>query len=617
MSSGMTKDPTNQFTESNSIWVRVLAGPGTGKSYNLKERLKYLVKTKSTKPEKILVLTFTSVAVQDLKNDIDKLKLGKIKVSTLHALAIELLGKSNSVRLMLDFEVDTMLRDLEPNIGKDFRRKKAMLKELESGDSSEAITDDERDRFVSSLTDWLNQHHGYILDNLIPEACDYLRKCSFSGYDWIMVDEYQDLNPTEQEFVELLMSEKGHLTVIGDDDQSIYEFKGAKPDGIRQFAKNEKHIGCEEICFPECRRCPTWLVDRASTLIKNNRDREDKEFTAYLKNIDEEDNYVLKPFHNAAEEIEGLCEIIKEEQENRPEASIVVLSPTKSRGRKLYDALQNAGIDAALCYRDAVFDSKEVRERFSLLSLAASPEDLISWRYLLGEEKVGLRALSYKRIREDPETNRSGILEVLNQCADEHDNHYKIRYTKSIIERYKAIIKDLEEINKNQKDHKKLIELLGANTKSNHEPYNDLLKRAIETKMECEGFTGVRRAILDEAYSPKPAAAKDRIRIMSLHSAKGLSAATVIIMSAAEGLIPLRGKGSVEEQRRLFYVAITRCKEDVNNNVHGRLVITTFIESNNGTAKDTSRFVLEMGEPQKRRRRSANRGKSRFKGDFS
>ncbi|MBR4132687.1 MAG: ATP-dependent helicase, partial [Oscillospiraceae bacterium] len=180
---------------------------------------------------------------------------------------------------------------------------------------------------------------------------------------------------------------------------------------------------------------------------------------------------------------------------------------------------------------------------------------------------------------------------------DEHDNHYRIRYTKSIIERFKAINKDLEEINKNQKDHKKLLELLGAITKSNHEPYNDLLKRAIETKLEHEGFAGVRSAILDEAYSPKPAAANDRIRIMSLHSAKGLNASTVIIMSAVDGLIPLRGKGSLEEQRRLFYVAITRCKEDIKKNIHGRLVITTFTESNNGTTKDISRFVLEMGKP--------------------
>ena len=579
------KTPTEQFIQSNSKWVRVIAGPGTGKSFCLKKRLEHLVNHEGIQPEKILVLTFTSVAAQDLKQDIQALHLGNIEVSTLHSLALKLLVREKrDIRLMLDFEVNTMLRDLEPEIGK-YRKKDAMLKQYASKGGHTARTDEEK-KFEVSLNNWLKQHRGFILDDLIPHMCRYLDNNNAArkrlSYDRVLVDEYQDLNPNEQKFVELLTAGRGKLTVIGDDDQSIYEFKGASPDGIREFAA--KHPGCEDIRFMECRRCPSSVVKMANRLIENNKNRIEKEFTAFPNN--QEGYYELITCLTPEEEIDKLCKKIQNESGNLRLGEIVVLTPTKARGRKLYDALQKVNVPAELCFRSAMFDSKTIRENISLLSLAAYPDDLISWRYLLGGEKGTRHATSYRYIRNYAKKEKCGILEVLEGCDS---GKLKIPYTYALAKRYKEIKAQLEPIKENPKE---LLNQLGSGERQ----YAEILDKAIAAEWSSGGFPGIRRALLDEVFSPEAYAMSDRVRIMSLHAAKGLSAGMVIIMSAVEDLIPLEGKGSVEEQRRLFYVAITRCKGSATGKYPGKLVVSAFTSSEDGNKEySLTRFVREMG----------------------
>lgn len=137
------KNSSDEFIQSNSKWIRVLAGPGTGKSYCLKERIKHLVNDFGVNPERILVLSFTSIAAQDLRNDIIKLNLGDIEASTLHSLALKILAsEKKKQRLLLDFEKDTMLRDLEPGIGK-LLSKQALLKSTQCEDAIANFTEEE------------------------------------------------------------------------------------------------------------------------------------------------------------------------------------------------------------------------------------------------------------------------------------------------------------------------------------------------------------------------------------------------------------------------------------------------------------------------------------------
>ena len=613
MSKRTAKDPAKQFIESKSKWVRVLAGPGAGKSFCLKERLKYLVTSEKVKPEKILVLTFTSVAAQDLQNDIKALSkknpdlgLDKVVVTTLHALALEQLKQENKgKRWMLDFEKDTMLRDLEPEIGK-FRRQSALLKQCAKRAPGAVLSDEER-KFEGSLKKWQEQHHGLVLNELISDMCEYLsgnkaarRRLCFSR---VLVDEYQDLNPDEQQYVELLTAEGGKLTVIGDDDQSIYGFKGASSAGIRNFAK--EHSNCEDILFPECRRCPTEIIEKANALIGHSADKRRiiKQFVPYVDKKDGSHNQQgtirVCSFETPEEELDGLAQIIRQEnmdiasalskdkeaESGEPNAygQIVVLSATKDRGKKLQKELANVGIPTTFCFRGSILDNKVVQENLSLLTLAGSPDDLISWRYLLGFGNQSRNALSYKRIRDYANANRLDPLQVLDQCAS---GETAIPYIAALVKRYKEIHISIESI---RADPNALLNRLGPN----EQEYANILRRQIIAKWDMEGPRGVRDAVLDEVFSPEAAASSDRVRIMSLHAAKGLSAKLVIIMSAINGLIPLEGK-DIEEQRRLFYVAITRCKGS-KDEYPGMVVISSFTHSEDGTVEyELSRFVEEM-----------------------
>ena len=409
-----------------------------------------------------------------------------------------------------------------------------------------------------------------------------------------MVDEYQDLNPDEQRFVELLTAPNGKLSVIGDDDQSIYEFKGASPNGIREFIAKHPTQN-DDIQFSECYRCPTKIVDMANRLIQKNKKRISKTLQAHAEN--QEGIVDVIHAHTPAEEIDQLCVEIQKEHGSPANLSwdqIVVLTPIKERGKTLYHALQDAGIPAALCFRDAVFDQENAQESFSLLTLAAYPDDLIAWRYLLGKGKNERFSKCYRHVRAYAENQHLGILEVLEKCATKSIH---ISFTYTLIKRYQEIKEELEQI---KKTPQYLLTMLGPKDSD----YKELLNNAFARIKYKNNFRELRREVLQAVYSPLSAAPSDHVRIMSLHSAKGLNARLVIIMSAVEDMIPLRNAGTVEEQRRLFYVAITRCKgslreeftKDHLEEYPGKLLISAYDNSEDGDHKHSlTRFVGEMG----------------------
>ena len=611
------------FAASNAERIRVLAGPGTGKSFCLNKRIIRILE-EANESVKLLVLTFTSVAAEGLKKDIQK-ELGKlpkeiditgseIKVSTLHSLCKDILDKkgqlganSDRVRVLQDFEINTMLRDLEPDQGK-IGQKREMLRYYEDDPNGIGPSNEngplfpEYSRFHESLRSWLELYGGLVPGELVTRVCSYLNndlKAKESlAYDHVLVDEYQDLNKSEQELVELLTASDGCLAVIGDDDQSIYEFKGGAPDGIRQFPSN--HPGCESFSFSKCYRCPKSIVAKANNLIKKNSVRVGKQF--FEKQNFQSGIYEEYEWNTPEDEVEGLSELIKSELVGKlkPE-KIVVLTPTRIRGKKMQQALIGANIPTTICFRDAVFDNKEAKDAFSKLSILAQPEDLISWRYLLGDDKGNYKAKSWSRIQDNVTSDRT-VLDVLDDCLDSR----KIPYTASLVKRYRELKEEIENLRRAVR--KNSSSLAGMLCPSGDSAFSDILQKAVDDKADLIGkdnwLPEVRERVLKEIYSPEVEPDSKQVQVLSLHAAKGLSAPLVIIMSAIDDLLPIKNAPEqIEEQRRLFYVAITRCKgatekdENGNPNYPGKLVISYFTGSEeSGMKYQKSRFIEEMGK---------------------
>jgi ATP-dependent DNA helicase UvrD/PcrA len=241
-----------RIASSQSRFNRVIAGPGTGKSFALKRRVARLLE-EGANPKRILPVTFTNVAAEDLQREM--LQIGvpgceNIRGSTLHSLCMRMLSRESVMqtvgrtpRPLNKFEIEPLLCDLS----KDFGNKRTRNKRIRAYEAAWARLQHETpgyahnasdETFEAALVSWLTFHEGMLVGEIIPYVYRYLKDNPVAPernlYDYVLVDEYQDLNRAEQGVVDLLC-DVANLCIVGDDDQSLYSFKFAHPAGIREF----------------------------------------------------------------------------------------------------------------------------------------------------------------------------------------------------------------------------------------------------------------------------------------------------------------------------------------------------------------------------------------------
>ncbi len=590
-----------KFAADNSKIIRVVAGPGTGKSFGLQRRVARLLE-QGQNPKKILAVTFTRTAAQDLQNEIQSVGVDgadKVIAKTLHGFCFGLLNKKDIIestgrfpRPMLEFEQKPMLYDISNTFGK-FRDKQKRLQAFEAAwarlqSEEPGFPLDETDRqFEQEVLSWLKTHRAMLFGEMIIETFHYLRnnpRCAERReFDHVLVDEYQDLNKAEQAVIDLLSS-NGNLAIIGDDDQSIYSFKYAHPEGIREFP--ETHPGCDAIDFDQCRRCPRQVVNMASRLITHNTNRTLGDLGVFEKNQDGEVKIVQ--WDSLDDEINGIsrkvcADIIK--GKINPE-DVLILTPVRKIGYRIRDLLVQKGINAKSYFRESAIDTDDLKYNFALLTLMAKPSDMVALRYLLGNGSQNYRTKSYMRLLEYSTKNDMTISEVLEKCAS---NSLKVSNISPMIKQYEKIMGQIRDICIAIKDDgDALIDIFAKDIPDNSD-FRHILTEAVAAAEKEKGvgleiwLQKIHSYIVDRVSYPENTSERDHVRIMSLHASKGLSAKYVILMSAIDELLPRLDKDSdislekqLEEQRRLFYVAITRCKSS-NNGYPGTLIISSFV----------------------------------------
>jgi len=567
--------PARRIAELNHTPMRVVAGPGTGKTFALMRRVARLLQEGAT-PDRMLVCTFTRTAARDLEGELARLGVDgvdRVRAGTLHAFCFGLLGRVEVLeatgrvpRPLLHFEERFLLEDLNRD---GFGRIRERDRRLQAFNAAWARLqwetpgwpEDPVDQaFHRELVRWLRFHQAMLIGELVPEALRYLRENPASPhrgvFEHVLVDEYQDLNRAEQVLLDLL-AEAGHLIVIGDEDQSIYSFKFAHPEGIATFDRT--HPGTYDVQLHECRRCPRLVVEMANRLIANNLDRTPRVLQPLPRNPDGE--VLVVQWRTIEEEARGIAAIIRRRIQcgEVDPGRVLVLAPRRHLGYAVRDALNALGVFAHSFFHEEALDEDDAQEAFTLLTLLANPEDRVALRCWCGFGSPSLRSGAWARLRQHCETSGESPRAALERLTS---GDLTLPHTRPLVERFRELQRCLSDLQGLR--GQVLVDALFPGDQQ----WTALI-RSLASRIEGDEFDAqaLREHLRIGITQPELPTDVDYVRVMSLHKSKGLTADLVVVVGCVEGLIPTLTDGtpteqaaSLEEQRRLFYVAITRTR---------------------------------------------------------
>ena len=559
----------HKLIESNDTVTRVVAGPGSGKTTCLKRRIQRLVQKEEVDPQKIFVGTFTRAIAKELREALGT----EVQVSTLHSLAFELLRKHPAacqgmhLRFLLKHEEDTLLYDIEnaaAQIG-DLHKRREALRLLQASRAQRTVYGNAA--FAGAIRTWLQRHRGMLIGEVVYLCVTGLESADIapSMFDHVVIDEYQDLTVAEQELVSLIWSGTGTLTVLGDDDQSIYGFRFNHPKGITDFRVHWPE--CTDLTFLDNRRCGEEILETANLMMAeagatkppmNSKSGRDGKLTAVQWNTLDEEIIGLTKYINACSD-----------------QSFLVLVPRRFIGYRLAEAV---GGDANTMFAEEVLEHPIAQESFIALGLVADSEDFVSARAWLGlhgaKKEPGQRrnADAYATLPTD-----TGGQEMIRRLASEElkvlgqgQANLRMRAKKAV----EIIDRDMNE--------EETIEFLFNDALAEEEPDDEKrrwltedlrqLRNAAKEILERQDSPNLARVVEILRYriaTRSPLSSTDaeepRVRIMTLHSAKGLEADNVVITGVADQFVPGDEPDAerLAEQKRLLYVAITRAKDSL------------------------------------------------------
>ncbi len=605
----------------------VLAGPGSGKTFTVTSRIAYLIDHWKVRPEEILVITFTRYAAAQMQLRFLDACVGRrlpVTFGTFHSIYFHILKKTCSLtqdnvltgkekRIWLtrlagsvfaDAAVGTDGKDIcqpDPDRGDFLRQLELEIGRVKNDDADPEnwpaqCCDSALFRQIFAAYEAEKRKTGKLdFEDMLTRCRDLLLNDQQAREEWqnkyryILVDEFQDCNRVQYEVLKLLAGHNRNLFIVGDDDQSIYGFRGASPKIMQTFLTD--YPDARQILLDTNYRCDAGIVAGSQRVINQNQNRFPKDLHAAPRNKEEETTagwrgIRVQEFPDAREENRALPEQIRELTAlGIPEKEIAVLCRTGAEGELLAEQLSRDGIPFRI--RDwqnnpyEHFIGKDVRSYLSLaesgtrgdlLRIANRPNRYLT-RESLADDRVDRESLlSYYQGKDWMKDRIEKLYADLDLIRDEPP--------------YSAIQYIREGIG--------YEEFLNAYAHARHlEPgkYREVLDQIQERSKDFytagEWFTHVDRfgeALKDAAEKD----GQDGVQLLTIHSAKGLEFDTVFLLHANEGSIPHKKAqfpAEIEEERRLFYVAMTRAKT--------RLVIS-YAKRKDGRDLAPSRFVEEL-----------------------
>jgi DNA helicase-2/ATP-dependent DNA helicase PcrA len=585
----MTQDQDDQNSAASHVGshARLLAGPGTGKTTTLTKRVRSLIIEQRIAPPNIAVLTFTRAAAHNLRQEVSK-ELSKYEInipyiSTLHSFALRQLLKNLEIvdrlplplRIADDYEERWIIQeDIKEILGLNIKDVNDKFNRLSSDwQSLKADEEDWERRYPDPqfLGAW-QEHRGVFGYTLRSELVYQLKRALEQKPDFhideainhLLVDEYQDLNRCDLALIKVITERGAELFCAGDDDQSIYGFRGADPEGIRRFP--EDYVPSTLLELEYCRRCDKKIIDLACFVASLDPRRIPKPLNP-MDDTEEGEVRILY-FKNQREEANGvarLCHYLYEQGYEPGKIMILIRSDRYGAfSNPFKNALAVQEVPVAV-KSDSPLDTGKGRELLAILRLSIDLDDHLAWRTLLQLRNNGIGEKSLSDIYDLG--RREGIRFYKALCRIESSPELFSRFGGRVLDELKEIRKLVSWFNLDvDREDFGLIDKisnLAERLIDDRDERKDILNY-FQEMIENLGAANLKQFIStfstslgDKEQEIEP----DKVNIMTMHKAKGLTADVVFIVAAEDEYIPGRQIGEkVDDERRLLYVSLTRAK---------------------------------------------------------
>ena len=584
----------------------VLAGAGSGKTRVLTHRIAYLIEEKGVNPWNILAITFTNKAAQEMRERVNQIVdhgAEEVWVSTFHSMCVRILRRHiEYIGYTTDFSIydtddqRTLMKQIFKDLSIDTKqfREKAVLAAISSAKNrSESPEEylrsagyDYREKKTAALYEAyqkeMKKNNALDFDDLLlktvelfeamPDVLEYYR----NRFQYIMVDEYQDTNQVQFRLVDMLAGSRRNLCVVGDDDQSIYRFRGADIGNILSFEK--AFPGARVIKLEQNYRSTKNILEAANEVIRNNRGRKAK--TLWTAN-DEGVKVRFQAFENAYREAEAIAgEIAEKKRKGAEFRDFAVLYRTNAQSRVLEEKFIQWNVPYRLVGGVNFYQRKEIKDIICYLKVIANGRDDIACQRILNVPKRGIGAASVGKVQVFAGANGISFYEALSRAEripTIGKAAQKIAGFTGQIEELREMsatstIRDLIEGVLTKTGYRADLEAEGeVEAKARLENIAELTNKAVSYQNTAENpsLSGFLEEVALVADVDSLDDSENRVVLMTLHSAKGLEFPYVYMSGMEDGLFPgfvsiqSDDEGEMEEERRLCYVGITRAREQL------------------------------------------------------
>lgn len=578
----------------------ILAGAGTGKTLALINRIVNILKLEKAFPSEILAVTFTNKAANEMQERISKLIPLKLKwLGTFHSVAAKILRiNAEAANLSSNFSIiDTddqlrLIKSIMYDLNMDNKQFNPKIicgiiqrwKDLALNPEDVSNSDLKTEYHSNSLRIYkeyqikLTSNDSVDFGDLLLLNINLFRKSPHillqyqTSFKYILVDEYQDTNASQYIWLRMLAQKRSNICCVGDDDQSIYGWRGAEIGNILKFA--EDFVGAKIIKLEQNYRSTSCILGAASSLISNNNMRHNKTLWTEKKS---DDKIIIKSFYNDKEEANFIArEILCKYKDNLHSTKVAILVRALFQTRIIEECFMRAMIPYKVVGSLKFYERQEIRDIVAYIKLAIKCNDDLPFERIINKPARSIGKTTLQKIKDFANLEKVSLLSATEFMLQNKGTFSK--KTKESLEGFVSLIKKWHEEFQTM-HHVDVVKNIIA--ESGYEAYlkqedsiegRGRLENAKELLKALEDFNSI-LDFLDHITlvtdADEAAKSEDLITIMTLHAAKGLEFETVFLPGWEEGLFPHSrsldesGEKGLEEERRLAYVGITRAKKNL------------------------------------------------------